>query len=167
MKYSCVTAERNVMYFSVTRENCSTSPVSSSVFGRIDLTKPPNSAPRTSSGTPPWLSESMAMPSRPIRLTASVPSTRSRMPESTCLNSANVSPPYFRQPAFEPRNLRRLRRDEERLRFRLRNRLRLGFEHRLGLVEHRLRLRFRRCHGQRIELRANGVVVRIAREDVF
>src|SRR6476659_6884106 len=113
----------------------------------------------------------MAMPSRPIRLTASVPSTRSRIPESTCLNAANVSPPHFGQPAFEPRHLRRLRRDEERLRFLLRDRFRLGCKHRLGLVEYRLRLRFedrlrlrfehrlrlgfRLWAAQRIELRAN------------
>src|SRR6185369_5754016 len=148
MKYSCVTAERNVMYLSVTRENCSTSPVSRSAFGRIDLMKPPNSAPMTSRGTLALLRVSMAMPSRPMRLTASVPSTRSRIPESTSLNSATLSPRYLRQPPFESPDLHL--RSERRL---------------------RLRFRFRLCRdrrrAERIELGAHRGVVRIARQEVF
>src|ERR1051326_9012615 len=94
------------MYFSVTSANCSTSPVSRSVFeSRTDLTKPPNSAPITSSGTSSDLMESMAMPSRPMRLTASAPSTRARMPSRTCLNMALLAAGDFREPVFEAGDL--------------------------------------------------------------
>src|ERR1043166_3241561 len=105
-KYSEVTAERNVMYFSVTSANCRTSPVFSSAFGRIDLMKPPNSAPKTSSGTPSPLIDSIAMPSSPMRLTASAPSTRSLMPASTSLNTAHLATTDFREPRFELDDLR-------------------------------------------------------------
>src|ERR1051325_6553460 len=94
------------MYFSVTSANCSTSPVSRSVFERrTDFTKPPNSAPMTSSGTESDLIDSTAMPSRPMRLTASAPSTRSRMPWSTCLNTAHLAAGNLGEPAFEARDL--------------------------------------------------------------
>src|ERR1044071_975890 len=90
------------MYFSVTSANCSTSPVSRSVFERrTDFTKPPNSAPMTSSGTESDLIDSTAMPSRPIRLTASAPSTRSRMPCSTCLNMTPLAAADFGEPFFQ------------------------------------------------------------------
>src|SRR2546426_221032 len=93
------------MYFSVTSANCSTSPVLRSVLEtRTDFTKPPNSAPMTSSGTASDLIESMAIPSRPIRLTASAPSTRSRIPSRTCLNTAHLAPPHLRQPLLETGN---------------------------------------------------------------
>src|SRR5947207_8222278 len=116
-KYSSVTEERNVMYFSVTSANCSTSPVLSSAFGRTDFMKPPNSAPKTSSGTLPSLIDSTAIPSRPMRLTASVPSTRSLMPPSTSLNTAYLAAADARQPCLELDDLRiasrgRLRRVE-------------------------------------------------------
>src|SRR6266545_204587 len=90
------------MYFSVTSANCSTSPVLRSVLERrTDFTKPPNSAPMTSSGTPSPLIDSTAIPSRPIRLTASAPSTRSRIPSRTCLNTAHLAPSHLRQPLLE------------------------------------------------------------------
>src|SRR2546423_280423 len=93
------------MYFSVTSANCSTSPALRSVLERrTDFTKPPNSAPMTSSGTASNLIESMAIPSRPIRLTASAPSTRSRIPSRTSLNMAHLAPPHFRQPLLETGN---------------------------------------------------------------
>src|SRR5258705_13171050 len=105
-KYSGVTAERNVMYFSVTSANCSTSPVLSSAFGRTDLMKPPNSAPKTSSATLASLIDSMAMPSSPIRLTASAPSTRSLMPRNTSLNTAHLAAANSCQPRFELHDFR-------------------------------------------------------------
>src|SRR5438132_6018472 len=96
------------MYLSVTRENCSTSPVLSSVFERrIVLMKPPNSAPITSRGTLLPSTLSTAMPSSPIRLTASVPSTRSRIPSSTFLNDTPLLPLFdLRQPLLELCHLR-------------------------------------------------------------
>src|SRR5712691_6112642 len=96
MKYSGVIAERNVMNFSVVRENCSTSPVFSSVFDRqIERMKPPNSAERTSSGTPPSLTVSTAMPSSPMRLTASAPVTCFLIPASTSLNTFHPGQPVL------------------------------------------------------------------------
>src|SRR5687768_16555141 len=90
------------MYFSVTSENCCTSPVFSSVFAaRMDLMNPPNSAPRTSRGTSPPRSDSTAMPSRPMRLAAIAPSTRWRSPASTSLNTAHLFPRDLGQPVFE------------------------------------------------------------------
>src|SRR5207244_4203586 len=90
------------MYFSVTSANCSTSPVLRSVLERrTDFTKPPNSAPMTSSGTASDLIDSTAIPSRPIRLMASAPSTRSRSPSRTCLSTAHLAPPHLRQPLLE------------------------------------------------------------------
>src|SRR6266542_724506 len=90
------------MYFSVTSANCSTSPALRSVLERrTDFTKPPNSAPMTSSGTSSDLIDSTAIPSRPIRLTASAPSTRSRIPSRTRLNMAHLTPPHLRQPLLE------------------------------------------------------------------
>src|SRR6266851_5722671 len=81
------------MYFSVTSENCRIWPVFSSVFDRrTDLMKLPNSAPMTSSGTLSPLSFSTLIPSSPIRLTASVPSTRSRIPCRTSLNDTPLLP---------------------------------------------------------------------------
>src|SRR5437763_9349693 len=95
------------MYFSVTRANCRTSPVSRSVLeSRTDLTKPPNSAPMTSRATEASLTESMAMPSRPMRLTASAPSTRSRMPCRTSLNMAHLAPPDLGEPFLEAGHFR-------------------------------------------------------------
>src|SRR5436309_14554505 len=96
------------MYLSVTSENCCTSPVFNSVFDRrIDLMNPPNSAPITSSGTLPGLMLSTLMPSSPIRLTASVPSTRSRIPSSTSLNDTPLLPLFhLRQPLLELDRLR-------------------------------------------------------------
>src|SRR5256885_9851373 len=55
----------------------------------------------TSSGTASDLIDSTAIPSRPIRLTASAPSTRSRIPSRTCLNTAHLALPHFRQPPLE------------------------------------------------------------------
>src|SRR5437660_8846826 len=134
-KYSEVTAERKVMYFSVTSENCRTSPVFSSAFGRTDFTNPPNSAPKTSSGTCSFLIDSIAMPSRPMRLTASVPSTRSLMPASTSLNTAHLAPRDFREPRFELDDLR--------------------------MASRRLVRRFIQCR----ELRTHGLVIGIAQQD--
>src|SRR5688500_12473406 len=95
------------MYLSVTSANCRTSPVSSSVSAwRIDFTKPPNSAPRTSSGTLEEFTASTAMPSRPMRLAASDPSTRSRRPASTSLNTPHLSLRHLAQPALQRRYLR-------------------------------------------------------------
>src|SRR6266550_1305269 len=54
--------------------------------------KLPNSAPITSSGTLSPLSFSTLIPSSPIRLTASVPSTRSRIPCRTSLNDTPLLP---------------------------------------------------------------------------
>src|SRR2546428_7597151 len=94
------------MYFSVTSENCSTSPVLRSVFdARIDLMKPPNSAPIVSSGTESRLIVSTGIPSSPIRLTARVPSTRSRMASSTDLNTSLLALDLG-QPLLESRHLR-------------------------------------------------------------
>src|ERR1044071_6524102 len=107
------------MYFSVTSANCSTSPVSRSVFeSRTDLTKPPNSAPMTSRATASSLMESMAMPSRPMRLTASDPSTRSRMPWRTSLNMAHLAPRDLREPLLEAGQFLRLAAAAERLELR-------------------------------------------------
>src|SRR5687768_3901299 len=90
------------MYFRVTSENCWTSPVFSSVFAaRMDLMKPPNSAPRTSRGTSPPRSVSMAMPSSPIRLAAIAPSMRSRSPASTSLNTAHLFSRDLGQPVLQ------------------------------------------------------------------
>src|SRR5688572_26284089 len=90
------------MYFRVTSENCWTSPVFSSVFAaRIDLMKPPNSAPRTSRGTSPPRRVSMAMPSNPIRLAAIAPSTRSRRLASTSLNTPHLFPRDLGQPVLQ------------------------------------------------------------------
>src|SRR5258706_752051 len=72
----------------------------------MDLTKLPSSAPMASSGTPSPRKDSMAMPSRPIRLTASVPSTRSRTPLSTSLNTGGLFARHLRQPLFEPGHFR-------------------------------------------------------------
>src|SRR5213594_2812978 len=100
------------MYLSVTSENCSTSPVFNSVFDRrIDLMNPPNSAPITSRGTPPGLMLSTLIPSSPIRLTASAPSTRSRIPSSTSLNDTPLLPLFhLGQPLLELDRLRMPRR---------------------------------------------------------
>src|SRR5581483_5694899 len=63
---------------------------------------PPNSAPITSIGTRPGLVLSTAMPSSPIRLTASVPPTRCRMPSSTSLNDTPLLPLlHLREPLLE------------------------------------------------------------------
>src|SRR5260221_2935813 len=59
-----------------------------------------------SSGTPPRRSDSMAMPSSPIKLIASAPSTRSRIPSSTRLNTAGLFAADPGQPVLEPCNLR-------------------------------------------------------------
>src|SRR6266511_1325157 len=94
------------MYFSVTSANCSTSPALRSVLERrTDFTKPPNSAPMTSSGTSSDLIDSTAIPSRPIRLTASAPSTRSRIPSRTRLNMPHLAPSHLRQPLLETGDL--------------------------------------------------------------
>src|SRR5215210_6373381 len=66
----------------------------------------PNSAPRTSRGTSPAPIVSMAMPSRPIRLAASAPSTRSRRPFSTSLNTPCLTFRNFGEPALEALDLR-------------------------------------------------------------
>src|SRR6266550_5369425 len=91
------------VYRSVTSENCRTWPVLSSVLERrIDLMKPLNSAPITSSGMLPGLTPSIMMPSSPIKLTASVPSTRSRIPPRTSLNDTPVLPLlHLREPLLE------------------------------------------------------------------
>src|SRR5687768_14700357 len=69
--------------------------------------KPPNSAPRTSRGTCPAPIVSIAIPSSPMRLTAIDPSTRSRKPVRTVLNTAATRlSPDPRKPALEARNLR-------------------------------------------------------------
>src|SRR5258708_12212168 len=94
------------MYFSVTRANCNTSPVSRPSFGRIDLMKPPNSAPKTSKGIRLSPTVSTAIPSRLIRLTASVPSTCSRIAERTDLNvTAHLPPPHLGKPPLHSHNL--------------------------------------------------------------
>src|SRR5438128_9844060 len=107
----------NALYSSVTSEKCSTSPVfNSDLARRIDLMNPPNSAPMTSSGTRPGLMFSTVMPSRPIRLTARVPSTRSRMPSSTSLNDTPLLPLlHLGQPLLELRHLRFARCAAERV----------------------------------------------------
>src|SRR5581483_807312 len=101
-------ADRNTVIFSVTTENCNTSPVFNSVFDRrIDRMNPPNSAPSTSRGMPLPSMLSTAIPSRPIRLMASVPSTRSRIPWSTCLNDTPLLPLlHLGQPLFQSDDLR-------------------------------------------------------------
>src|SRR2546430_168146 len=64
--------------------------------------KPLNSAPITSSGMLPGLTPSIMMPSSPIRLTASVPSTRSRIPPRTSLNDTPLLPLlHLREPLLE------------------------------------------------------------------
>src|SRR5712691_11570929 len=108
------------MYFSVTSENCRISPVFSSVFDRrIDLMKLPNSAPMTSSGTASPFSFSTLIPSSPMRLTASVPSTRSRIPSRTSLNDTPLLPLFhLLEPLFELRCFRISRlRTHERVEF--------------------------------------------------
>src|SRR5688500_3386752 len=120
------------MYFSVTSENCSTSPVFSSVLAwRMDLMKLPNSAPRTSRGTARSPTVSTAIPSRPMRLAAIAPSMRSRRPDSTSLNTLHLFRRDLREPALEALDLR---------------------------VHTR---------GERVELRAHFLVLRLAREDVL
>src|SRR5579863_5901792 len=109
-----------MVIFSVTTENCSTSPVFSSVLDRrIDRTNPPNYAPITSRGMPLPSMLSTAMPSRPMRLTASVPSTRSRIAWSACLNATPLPPLlHLLQPALEFHDLRiQLRPSRQRIEF--------------------------------------------------
>src|SRR2546425_3949110 len=128
------------MYFSVTSENCRTSPVLRSVFDRrIVLMKPPNSAPIVSSGTESRLIVSMGMPSSPIRVTARVPSTRSRMPSSTDLNTPLLPLPLG-HPLLESCHLRILR---------------------------LCRGRRGRGSGERRELVAHVAIVRVAVQDLF
>src|SRR5687768_13928890 len=67
----------------------------------MDLMKPPNSAPRTSSGTSPPRRVSMAMPYSPIRLAAIAPSTRSRRAASTSLNTAHLFSRDLGQPVLQ------------------------------------------------------------------
>src|SRR5687768_8379039 len=123
------------MYFRVTSENCWTSPVFSSVFAaRMDLMKPPNSAPRTSRGTSPPRSVSMAMPSSPIRLAAIAPSMRSRSPASTSLNTAHLFSRDLGQPVLQ-------------------------LDHRPALVEHRELL----GHGVIFRIAREDVLVDVAR----
>src|SRR4026208_1203232 len=87
----------------------------------MDLMKPPTPPPRRPRGACPFPTVSTAMPSRPIRLTASVPSTRSCSPVSTVLNIGTRLPArHLGQPAPQRHDPRvRARRDGFELRLHL------------------------------------------------